>query len=56
MDGEDLAIAYTPEDMIRLTQYYLEHEEERKQIAINGQKKVMEKFSYTKLLPNILRI
>ncbi len=56
VDGEDLAIAYTPEDMIKLTQYYLEHEEERKQIAINGQKKVMEKFSYTKLLPNILRI
>lgn len=54
VDGEDLAIAYTPEDMINLTQYYLEHEEERKQIALNGQKKVLEQFAYTKLIPNIL--
>ena len=44
----------TPEDMIEKTAYYLEHEEERQQIALNGQKKVMDKFAYTKLLPEIL--
>lgn len=55
-DGEDLAIAYTPEDMIEKTGYYLEHEEERKWIAINGQRKVFEKFSYTKLLPKIITL
>ncbi len=54
IDGEDLVIAYTPEDMIEKTAYYLEHDDERKQIAINGQKKVMENFAYTKLLPEIL--
>ncbi len=54
IDGEDLVIAYTPEDMIEKTAYYLEHEEERQQIALNGQKKVMDKFAYTKLLPEIL--
>lgn len=54
IDGEDLVIAYTPEDMIEKTAYYLEHEDERKQIAIGGQKKVMQNFAYTMLLPGIL--
>ncbi len=54
-DGEDLAIARTPEEMIQKTAYYLEHEEERKEIAMNGQKKVFEKFSYMKLLPGIIK-
>lgn len=55
-DGVDLAIAYTPEEMIKKTAYYLEHEDERKEIAINGQKKVFEKFAYTKLLPGLLTL
>ncbi len=53
-DGEDLVIAYTPEEMLKKVAYYLEKEEERKIIARNGQKKVFEKFSYTNLLPSIL--
>ncbi|MBO4456418.1 MAG: glycosyltransferase [Butyrivibrio sp.] len=53
-DGADLVIARTPEEMIEKTAYYLEHEDERKAIAANGQKKVFEKFAYTKLLPGIL--
>jgi spore maturation protein CgeB len=53
-DGVDLAIARTPEEMIKKAAYYLEHEEERKAIAVNGQKKVFEKFSYAKLLPRVL--
>ncbi len=53
-DGVDLVIAGTPEEMVQKTAYYLEHDEERKQIAINGQKKVLENFAYTKLLPMIL--
>lgn len=56
IDGRDLAIARTPEEMIQKTAYYLEHEEERKQIALNGQKIVFEKYAYTKLLPNILTV
>ena len=54
VDGEDLVIAYTPEDMLEKTAYYLEHEDERKQIAVGGQKKVMQNFAYTNLLPEIL--
>ena len=53
-DGEELAIAHTPKEMIQKTAYYLEHDDERKEIALNGQKKVFEKFAYTKLLPEIL--
>ena len=53
-DGTDLVMAYTPDDMIQKTAYYLEHDEERKQIALNGQRKVFEKFAYTKLLSIIL--
>ena len=53
-DGVDLVMAYTPEDMIQKVAYYLRHDDERKQIAITGQKKVLENFAYTKLLPMIL--
>lgn len=53
-DGVDLVMAGTPEEMVQKTAYYLEHDEERKAIAINGQKKVLENFAYTKLLPMIL--
>ena len=54
VDGQDLVMAYTPEDMVEKTAYYLEHDEERKAIALKGQKKVMDNFAYTKLLPQIL--
>ncbi|SHN51341.1 Glycosyl transferases group 1 [Butyrivibrio hungatei DSM 14810] len=54
-DGVDLVMAYTPEDMIQKTAYYLQHEDERKEIALNGQKKVFENFAYTKLLQDILK-
>ncbi len=56
VDGQDLAIAHTPEEMYHKAAYYLEHENERKEIAQNGQKKVFEKFSYTRLLEKILKI
>ena len=50
----DLVLARTPEEMVEKTAYYLEHEDERKEIAATGQKKVFENFAYTKILPNIL--
>nr|WP_297767148.1 glycosyltransferase [uncultured Butyrivibrio sp.] len=56
VDGQDLVIAYTPEDMIEKTAYYLEHDDERRAIAAAGQRKVLENFAYTKLLPEILRV
>ena len=55
-ENKDLVIVRTPDEFIEKTAYYLEHEEERKEIAVNGQKKVYEKFAYTKLLPEVLTI
>ena len=53
-NGKELVIAYTPEDMIEKTAYYLAHEDERKEIAVRGQEKVLRDFSYTKALEMIL--
>ncbi len=53
-DGRELVLVRTPEEMISKTAYYLEHDEERREIALNGQKAVFKKFAYTKLLPEIL--
>ncbi len=53
VDGEDLAIAWTPEELIEKAGYYLEHDDERKEIARRGQQKVFEKFGYERLLPEI---
>lgn len=54
IDGVDLAIAMTPEEMVQKAAYYLEHEDERKEIARAGQRKVLEQFDYLKLLPVVL--
>lgn len=43
-DGKDLVVFYDEKDLIDKVSYYLEHEEERKQIAINGYKTVISKF------------
>lgn len=44
-DGEELVIYTDMEDLARKVSYYLEHEEERLQIAENGYQKVKEKFN-----------
>ncbi len=56
IDGEELVIAYSPEDMIEKTAYYLEHDDERKVIARRGQEKVLRDFDYKILLEGILTI
>ncbi len=55
-EDKDLVIVRSPEEFIEKTAYYLENDEERKEIAQNGQKKVFEKFAYTKLLPEVLAL
>ena len=56
IDGEELVMAYSPEDMIEKTGYYLEHEDERKEIARRGQEKVLREFDYKDKLEEILAI
>ncbi len=55
-EDKDLVIVRSPEEFIEKTAYYLENDDERKEIAQSGQKKVFEKFAYTKLLPEVLTL
>lgn len=45
-DGVEIVTYDSLDDGIRKIEYYLTHEDERRQIAGNGQRKVREKFSY----------
>lgn len=45
-DGVEIVTFDSLEDCLSKTAYYLTHEEERRQIAANGKKKVREEFSY----------
>ncbi len=45
-EGVEIVTFDSREDCLEKTAYYLSHEEERRQIAANGKRKVQEKFSY----------
>ena len=53
-NGKELVWFDSPEDMLDKAGYYLVHDDERKQIAANGNKAARELFSYDILLPRIL--
>lgn len=53
--GKDLAAYESQEDLLNQIAYYLEHEEERMEIARNGQEKVRNLHSYTVKLEQILK-
>lgn len=54
--GNDLECFVSKEDMLYKIEYYLEHEEERKQIAQNGYNKVKQLHSYKRRMQAILEI
>ncbi|MCH5266665.1 MAG: glycosyltransferase [Lachnospiraceae bacterium] len=54
IDGRDLVMYDSVEDAVEKAMYYLQHEEERCQIAENGRKAV-EKFSYHRQLEKIFQ-
>lgn len=56
VDGEDLVMYYSLEDALEKYEYYMNHEEERVQIAYNGHKKVKELFCYDNKLKEIFAI
>ena len=45
-DGEELVIAYTPEDLVEKCAWYLAHDAERERIAAAGRAKVLERYDY----------
>lgn len=53
IDGQEVVLFGSKEDMLAKATYYLQHEEERKQIAYRGWKKIQEKFSYEVQLKKI---
>ena len=54
--GEDLVIYHNLEELQSLTAYYLEHEEERKQIARNGQKKVLKLHDFSDRMKRVMEL
>lgn len=55
-DGKEVVMYHSRAELLEKVQYYLEHEEERVQIAANGQKKVFEQFSYERAWEKMFRI
>lgn len=53
-EGVEIVTFDSLEDCLAKTAYYLSHEEERRQIAANGKRKVQEKFSYQVGLERLL--
>ena len=45
-DGRELVLFESREDLLAKADYYLSHEEERREIALRGWEKVQQKFSY----------
>ena len=55
-DGEELVMYTDMADLAEKVQYYLEHEEERKQIAKNGYRKVKEEFGLAERVEGMLKV
>ena len=53
-DGEELVIAYTPEDLVEKCAYYLADDEAREAIARAGREKVLKEFRYGQVLREII--
>lgn len=54
--GEDLDIYQSKEDLLEKTEYYLTHEEERKEIAYNGYQKVSANHTYLHRIMTMLSL
>lgn len=56
IDGQDMVLFDSPEDMRWKINYYLQHDEKRQQIAQNGFEKVKKEFSYDIQLKKMLQL
>lgn len=54
--GEDLDVYENEQDLLEKIRYYLSHEEERRQIALNGQNKVRKYYTWKQRVEDILTI
>lgn len=56
IDGEDMVLYYNDNDLILKVDYYLSHDEERRKIAANGKKKIIDMFAYKNVWDKIFEI
>jgi spore maturation protein CgeB len=56
VDGEHLRTWKTFPELIGLIKYYLEHEDERKQIAMQGNEFVKKNYSFDAMIKNLIKI
>lgn len=54
VDGEELVLFESTEDLLEKVNYYLKHDGERRRIAYNGWKKTCEEYSYEKRVAMML--
>ena len=55
-EGKEIATFKSPEEMLEKVDYYLNHEEERLKIAVNGYRKVKECYTFEHQLEKIIAI
>lgn len=53
-EGKEIVMFRTPEELIQKVDYYLEHEEEREQIARAGHERAMNDYTYEKKIKKLL--
>ena len=53
--GEDLAVYHNLDEMRQMVDYYIQHDDERKRIAANGQRKVLAEHSYEDRFKKIMQ-
>ncbi len=54
-EDKEIVYYYGKEDLLKKVEYYLEHEEERKNIIKAGQKRIEEELTYEKILSKVLQ-
>ena len=53
--GEEIVFYHNAQELEELVEYYLTHDEERERIALNGQKRVLQDYSYHDALKKVLQ-
>lgn len=54
-EDKEIVMFKTPEELVEKVDYYLKHDDERKEIAKRGQQKVLECYTYEKKLKNLMK-
>ena len=53
--GENLVMFYNKKDLIKKVKYYLEHDEERREMARRGREVALQKMTYDALMKRVIQ-